>query len=47
MVAPNELLVALAQARPTSLVALGRVRGMGPKRLELYGDELLDVLREL
>jgi len=47
VVAPNELLADLEQARPTNRVALGRVRGMGPKRMELYGDELLDVLREL
>ena len=47
VVASNELLADLEKARPASLVALGRVKGMGPKRLELYGDELLAVLREL
>ena len=47
VVASNELLADLEQARPTTLVALGRVRGMGPKRMELYADELLDLLREL
>lgn len=34
----------LAEARPSSLAALGRCPGMGPLRLERYGTELLAVI---
>jgi hypothetical protein len=34
----------LAAARPTSMTALAKVDGMGPRRLELYGDDLLALL---
>ena len=37
----------IARARPPSMVALSRCEGMGPKRLELYGDEILATLAEL
>ena len=37
-------LVAIVEAGPGSLRELGRIDGMGPRRIELYGDELLAVL---
>ena len=36
----------LAARRPTTLSELADVRGLGPAKLERYGDELLSVLRE-
>jgi hypothetical protein len=32
---------AVAAARPTSLVALRQVAGIGPTKLDLYGEEIL------
>jgi ATP-dependent DNA helicase RecQ len=40
----DKTLVAIAQQNPTSLMALGRVPGVGQKKLELYGDAILTVL---
>ena len=37
-------LVGIAAAQPTTLTDLARCRGMGPVRLERWGDELLAVL---
>jgi ATP-dependent DNA helicase RecQ len=36
---------ALCQARPKTLTELRRVSGMGEKKCELYGEEILEVLR--
>jgi DNA helicase II / ATP-dependent DNA helicase PcrA len=46
IVASNAVLRALAEARPTSVEELARVPGIGPTKLELYGDELLAVVAE-
>jgi len=40
----NATLEAIAAARPTSMVALGRVKGLGPTKLARYGSEVLAVL---
>jgi ATP-dependent DNA helicase RecQ len=37
-------LVGIAERDPTTLADLGRCRGMGPIRLERWGDEILAVL---
>ena len=37
-------LVGLAAAKPTTMTALSRLDGIGPRRLELYGDEILAVI---
>jgi superfamily II DNA helicase RecQ len=37
-------LVGIAARRPTTLAELARCKGMGPIRLERWGDELLAVL---
>jgi ribonuclease D len=37
-------LVGIAERKPTTLRDLGHCRGMGPIRLERWGDEILGVL---
>ncbi len=44
VVAHDQTLAAIAEARPQSLPALRRVRGMGPAKVEKYGVEILDLL---
>jgi DNA helicase-2/ATP-dependent DNA helicase PcrA len=44
VVAHDQTLAAIADLRPASLAALRRVRGMGPTKLERYGDEILAVI---
>jgi DNA helicase-2/ATP-dependent DNA helicase PcrA len=46
IVASNAVLQAMAEARPATLEELARVPGIGPMKLELYGDELLAVVAE-
>jgi ATP-dependent DNA helicase RecQ len=41
----DETLDALCQARPKTLTELRRVSGMGEKKCEMYGEEILEVLR--
>ena len=43
VIAHDATLLALAEARPASIADLGRVKGMGPGRLERYGSEILAV----
>jgi len=38
-------LMRIAEMRPTSLAALRGISGIGPKKLELYGDDLLAAVR--
>jgi ATP-dependent DNA helicase RecQ len=44
VIAHDTTLAAIAEARPRSLAALRRVKGMGPQKLEKYGAELLAVI---
>ena len=44
VVAPDALLAALVEERPATVAGLRRVKGMGPARLERYGDEILAIL---
>ena len=44
IVASNALVRAIAEARPKTARELFLVKGMGPTKLELYGDEILAVL---
>lgn len=37
----NETLQAIVRERPSDLVSLSSIRGMGPKRIERYGDQIL------
>ncbi|HEX7471489.1 MAG TPA: ATP-dependent DNA helicase UvrD2, partial [Candidatus Limnocylindrales bacterium] len=43
VVAHDSTLEAIAEARPLTLPALRRVKGMGPARLEKYGEEILAI----
>ena len=43
----NSVLVAISDARPTSLGELAEVPGVGPAKLERYGEDLLEVLSGL
>jgi superfamily II DNA helicase RecQ len=45
VVAHDSMLAAIVEARPTTLAALRRVKGMGPMKLERYGVEILDVVQ--
>jgi DNA helicase-2/ATP-dependent DNA helicase PcrA len=47
VVAHDSMLAAIVEARPTTLAALRRVKGMGPTKLERYGAEILDVVQTL
>lgn len=47
VVCHDSTLAAIADARPLSLPALRRVNGMGPTKLERYGEEILAVLRTI
>jgi DNA helicase II / ATP-dependent DNA helicase PcrA len=44
VVAHDTMLAEIADARPRTLPALRRVRGMGPAKLEKYGDEILAIV---
>ncbi len=44
VVAPDTLLAGLVEERPETVAALRRVKGMGPARLDRYGDEILAIL---
>jgi superfamily II DNA helicase RecQ len=44
VIAHDSTLAAIAEARPSSLAALRRVKGMGPTKLEKYGDGILGAL---
>ena len=44
VVAHDATLAAIAEDRPRTLSALRRVKGMGPAKLDRYGDEILAVL---
>jgi DNA helicase-2/ATP-dependent DNA helicase PcrA len=45
IVAHDSTLRAIVEARPASLAALRRVPGMGPMKLERYGEEILAAMR--
>ncbi len=46
VVFPDRTLIAMAEARPTTLGALGECHGVGAKKLATYGKAFLDVLAE-
>jgi ATP-dependent DNA helicase RecQ len=41
----DKTLLDIAQARPTSLAALGRVSGVGQGKLDRYGPAVLEVVK--
>jgi DNA helicase-2/ATP-dependent DNA helicase PcrA len=46
VVAPDSLLIDIAEQRPTTIPGLRRVKGMGPSRLARYGEEILVIVRQ-
>jgi DNA helicase-2/ATP-dependent DNA helicase PcrA len=46
VVAHDAMLFAIAEARPQSITALSRVKGMGPLKLDRYGEDLLAILSD-
>ena len=44
VIAHDATLLAIAEARPRTMAGLRRVKGMGPSKLEKYGEELLAVI---
>ena len=44
VVAHDALLAAIVEERPASPAALRRVKGMGPARLDRYGEEILAIV---
>jgi len=47
VVAHDATLEAISEARPTSLPALRRVKGMGPSRIDRYGDEIVAIVNSV
>ena len=45
VVAPDSLLIEIAEQLPTTIPALRRVKGMGPSRLARYGEEMLEIVK--
>ena len=45
VVFPDSTLAEIAARRPRSLTALAGVRGVGPARLDRYGEQFLDAVR--
>jgi ATP-dependent DNA helicase RecQ len=45
MVAPDSLPIEIADRRPTTMPALGRIKGIGPSKLARYGEEILEITR--
>ena len=46
MIFTNQTLAEIAQTRPETLTALSTINGVGAKKLENYGDEVLRLVRE-
>jgi ATP-dependent DNA helicase RecQ len=44
VIAHDATLQAIAEDRPRTMAGLRRVKGMGPAKLEKYGDEILAVI---
>ena len=44
VIAHDATLRDIAEARPRSLAGLRRVKGMGPQKVDKYGDEILEIL---
>ena len=47
VVAHDQTLAAITELKPPSAAALRRVKGIGPARVEAYGDEILEIVRRL
>ncbi len=47
VVAHDQTLAAIAEAKPPSAAALRRVKGIGPAKVDAYGDEILEIVARL
>jgi ATP-dependent DNA helicase RecQ len=47
VVFPDRTLAEMAARKPTNAATLGKIRGVGPVKLERYGERFLDVLRSV
>jgi ATP-dependent DNA helicase RecQ len=47
VVFPDRTLAEMAARKPTNAAALGKIRGVGPVKLDKYGERFLDVLRSV
>ena len=47
VVASDQNLTAISEARPTTLAALERVKGIGPAKLDRYGPDILAVVARI
>jgi ATP-dependent DNA helicase RecQ len=47
VVFPDRTLAEMAARKPTNPAALGKIRGVGPVKLDKYGERFLDVLRSV
>jgi Superfamily I DNA and RNA helicases len=47
VIAHDQTLAAIADVKPPSAAALRRVKGIGPAKVEAYGDEILEIVRRL
>jgi ATP-dependent DNA helicase RecQ len=47
VVFPDRTLAEMAARKPANAAALGKIRGVGPVKLEKYGERFLDVLRSV
>ena len=43
----DKTLLGIAEKRPATLSALGEIKGVGPKKKQDYGNEVLDIVRGL
>jgi ATP-dependent DNA helicase RecQ len=43
----DQTLAAIAELKPPSSAALRRVKGIGPAKVETYGDEILELVSRL
>ena len=41
----DKTLTEIASVKPTTRAALSRISGVGPKKLELYADDVLAIVR--
>ena len=46
MILSNAALIAISNALPTNLTELKRLKGIGPAKAALYGDEILDLVHD-
>ena len=45
VVAHDDTLAAIVDVRPTTAAGLRRVKGIGPGKVEAYGNEILEIVR--